>query len=57
MERVFSRGLQKGRVDDNSETVKKRLQLFHTKTTPLLLEFKEKVQIVNNWLIFNDKFK
>ncbi|XP_004210036.3 adenylate kinase isoenzyme 5 isoform X1 [Hydra vulgaris] len=48
VERLVSRGQQSGRIDDNIETIKKRLQLFHTKTTPLLVDYKDKVQVIDS---------
>ncbi|KAI1291704.1 Adenylate kinase isoenzyme 1 [Halotydeus destructor] len=36
VKRLVSRGLTSGRVDDNEETIKKRLATFHTYTQPIL---------------------
>ena len=34
--RLLDRGKASGRVDDNEETIKKRLATFHTMTTPII---------------------
>lgn len=34
--RLLHRGLSSGRVDDNEETIKQRLQTFHNVTTPVI---------------------
>lgn len=34
--RLLHRGQTSGRVDDNEETIKKRLQTFHDQTMPVL---------------------
>ncbi len=34
--RLLHRGQTSGRVDDNEETIKKRLQTFHKQTMPVL---------------------
>lgn len=34
-ERLINRGIQTGRADDNPETIKKRLEVYHNQTTPL----------------------
>lgn len=36
MKRLIHRGLQSGRADDNEETIKKRLQVYHSQTQPLI---------------------
>ena len=35
-ERLIKRGETSGRIDDNEETIKKRLITFHEETTPIL---------------------
>ncbi|TWV14774.1 adenylate kinase [Bacteroidaceae bacterium HV4-6-C5C] len=35
MERLINRGKQTGRADDNEETIKKRLVVYHSQTSPL----------------------
>ncbi|MDR1003665.1 MAG: adenylate kinase [Prevotellaceae bacterium] len=40
--RLINRGKQTGRADDNEETIKKRLQVYHTQTYPLIEWYKEK---------------
>ena len=36
MKRLILRGQQSGRSDDNEETIKKRLNVYHTQTSPLI---------------------
>ncbi|MCI6295828.1 MAG: adenylate kinase [Bacteroidales bacterium] len=36
MERLINRGKTSGRADDNAETIKKRLDVYHAQTTPLI---------------------
>ena len=36
MKRLVLRGQQSGRSDDNEETIKKRLNVYHTQTSPLI---------------------
>ena len=36
MKRLILRGKQSGRSDDNEETIKKRLNVYHTQTAPLI---------------------
>jgi adenylate kinase len=36
MSRLVLRGKQSGRTDDNEETIKKRLNVYHTQTSPLI---------------------
>lgn len=36
MDRLIKRSLTSGRVDDNVETIKKRLETFHTQTKPVI---------------------
>ena len=35
VERMLNRGKETGRADDNLETIKKRLKVYHTQTSPL----------------------
>ena len=35
VERMLNRGKETGRADDNLETIKKRLNVYHTQTSPL----------------------
>jgi adenylate kinase len=35
VERMIKRGQQTGRADDNMETIKNRLKVYHESTTPL----------------------
>ena len=34
-ERLLKRGLTSGRADDNEETIRKRIQVYHSKTAPV----------------------
>ena len=36
MERLINRGKTSGRADDNAETIKKRLAVYHNQTAPLI---------------------
>ena len=36
MKRLVLRGQQSGRSDDNEETIKKRLDVYHSQTAPLI---------------------
>lgn len=36
MKRLILRGKQSGRSDDNEETIKKRLTVYHNQTAPLI---------------------
>lgn len=36
MERLIKRGKESGRSDDNAETIKKRLDVYHNQTSPLI---------------------
>lgn len=36
MTRLIKRGQESGRADDNEETIKKRLTVYHTQTSPLI---------------------
>ena len=36
MKRLLLRGQQSGRSDDNEETIKKRLNVYHNQTSPLI---------------------
>lgn len=46
MERLINRGKSSGRVDDNPETIKKRLQVFHANTDPILKHLKAKLATI-----------
>jgi adenylate kinase len=41
IERLLNRGKVSGRSDDNLETIQKRLQVYHSQTTPLIEYYKE----------------
>ena len=49
MTRLIKRGKDSGRADDNEETIKKRLVVYHSQTAPLIDWFKkeEKYQHIN----------
>ncbi|KAA6351557.1 adenylate kinase [termite gut metagenome] len=42
MIRLIKRGKESGRADDNEETIKKRLNVYHSQTTPLIDWYKKK---------------
>ena len=41
MTRLIKRGEESGRADDNEETIKKRLQIYHQQTQPLIEWYKQ----------------
>jgi adenylate kinase len=41
MKRLILRGKESGRADDNEETIKKRLVVYHTQTAPLVDFYKK----------------
>ncbi len=41
MKRLLLRGQMSGRTDDNEETIKKRLFVYHTQTAPLISWYKQ----------------
>merc|ERR1711913_143165 len=45
-ERLLKRGQSSGRVDDNVETIKKRLDTFHKHSKPVIEAYKEKACII-----------
>ena len=49
MVRLFKRGKDSGRADDNEETIKKRLHVYHSQTAPLIDWYKneKKYQHIN----------
>ena len=49
MVRLIKRGKDSGRADDNEETIKKRLHVYHSQTSPLIDWFKneKKYQHIN----------
>ena len=46
-ERLLNRGKSSGRVDDNEETIKKRLATFHQHSKPVVEAYKDKTVIVS----------
>ncbi|CAF0891757.1 unnamed protein product [Brachionus calyciflorus] len=57
--RLLNRGKSSGRVDDNEETIKKRLDTFHTLTQPVIDHYEKqgKVHRVNSEKSPNEVFK
>ncbi|CAF1446892.1 unnamed protein product [Adineta ricciae] len=57
--RLLHRGQTSGRVDDNEETIKKRLKTFHNQTIPVLdlYERRNKLVEVNSELLPDEVFK
>ena len=49
MTRLIKRGQMSGRADDNEETIKKRLVVYHSQTSPLIDWYKKdgKYQHIN----------
>jgi len=45
-ERLLGRGLSSGRVDDNEETIKKRLDTFHQHSEPVMAHYTSKVATI-----------
>ncbi|XP_059179679.1 adenylate kinase isoenzyme 5-like isoform X1 [Physella acuta] len=43
--RLLERGKNSGRVDDNEETIKKRLQTFHNQTKPVIEHYKKQGKV------------
>lgn len=41
MKRLINRGKESGRSDDNEETIKKRLDVYHNQTSPLIEWYKK----------------
>ena len=41
MTRLIKRGQESGRADDNEETIKKRLVVYHSQTQPLIEWYKK----------------
>ena len=41
MKRLILRGQESGRTDDNEETIKKRLNVYHSQTAPLIEWYKK----------------
>ena len=46
-QRLLKRAATSGRSDDNEETIRKRLALFHEKTMPVIDHYGKKVQRVS----------
>lgn len=44
-ERLINRGKMSGRVDDNAETIKVRLQTFHNQTKPVIDYYKDQSKV------------
>lgn len=58
MKRLIKRGLESGRADDNEETIKKRLHVYHTQTSPLIDWYKQdnKYQHITGYGILDEIF-
>ena len=54
-ERLINRGKTSGRVDDNLETIKKRLDTFHKHSKPVIEAYSEKAAIVSDLILFFKK--
>lgn len=48
VQRLLKRAETSGRTDDNEETIKKRLTLFHEKTMPVIEYYDKKVKLVSS---------
>ncbi|KAH7637595.1 adenylate kinase isoenzyme 1-like protein [Dermatophagoides farinae] len=48
IERLINRGKTSGRVDDNEETIRKRLQVFHENSDPILEYLKTKLAKIDS---------
>lgn len=46
VKRLINRGKLTGRADDNEDTIKKRLQVYHTQTSPLKEHYKKQNKYV-----------
>ena len=44
MTRLIKRGQESGRADDNEETIKKRLVVYHSQTAPLIDWYKNEAK-------------
>lgn len=44
--RLLARAVHSGRIDDNEESIKKRLVLFHSKTEPVVKYYEDIVASV-----------
>jgi adenylate kinase len=44
--RLLDRGKTSGRVDDNEETIKKRLQTFHNQTQPVVDHYTQSEKVI-----------
>lgn len=54
--RLLKRGESSGRVDDNEETIKQRLETFHQVTQPVIDHYQDKLKVVNSEQDPNDVF-
>ena len=53
--RLLARAQHSRRTDDNEETIKKRLELFHSKTQPVIENYADIVVTVRKVLLLNEK--
>lgn len=51
VDRLLKRAETSGRTDDNEDTIKKRLALFHGKTIPVIEHYGKKVKLVSVHII------
>ncbi|XP_065352136.1 adenylate kinase isoenzyme 1 isoform X2 [Cloeon dipterum] len=56
-ERLLKRGQSSGRVDDNEETIKKRLNTFHQHSKPVIEKYASKCKDINAERAPDDIFK
>ena len=53
--RLLAQAQHSRRTDDNEETIKKRLELFHSKTQPVIENYADIVVTVRKVLLLNEK--
>lgn len=56
VERLLERGKHSGRVDDNEESIKKRLELFHGVSKPVIDRYGDAVRTIDSSLPLKDVF-
>ena len=47
IKRLLKRGNQEGRMDDNEQTIKKRLEVYENETAPVLKYYKRYVKVLD----------
>jgi len=55
--RLLHRGQTSGRVDDNAETIKNRLQTFHNQTLPVLDLYQKQNKVAEVCFFFYSVFR